>query len=215
MTTLQDAPAEGKRGRIKDARGRSVSQLDPVMLHVWHRYDTVEADALEEIVEELEPGTARRRKRMILIVPSSLLLLALGVAALYYFSDSALRKDLVSLLTNPAIMLPTIISCVFLPWIAARQARMNRVALVMLKHRRCPHCGYNLRGLPVAHEDGATVCPECGCAWRIDQTVLAGSASAGIVQAAPTVMQKRVMIVVLVLLIGSALVGLFLALRIQ
>jgi transcription initiation factor TFIIIB Brf1 subunit/transcription initiation factor TFIIB len=37
----------------------------------------------------------------------------------------------------------------------------------MLKHLRCPHCGYDLRGLAADPEDGATVCPECGCAWRL------------------------------------------------
>ena len=48
------------RNRIKDARGRSVSQLDPVSLHVLHRNDTVEADVLHQIVEDIEPGTARQ-----------------------------------------------------------------------------------------------------------------------------------------------------------
>jgi hypothetical protein len=38
----------------------------------------------------------------------------------------------------------------------------------MLKHRRCPHCGYDLRLLPIDSNDGATVCPECGCAWSLD-----------------------------------------------
>jgi ribosomal protein S27AE len=35
----------------------------------------------------------------------------------------------------------------------------------MLEHRRCPHCGYDLRGLPDESNDGATICPECGSAW--------------------------------------------------
>ena len=33
---------------------------------------------------------------------------------------------------------------------------------------RCPHCGYDIRGLPTDPEDGATICPECGCAWQLD-----------------------------------------------
>ena len=36
---------------------------------------------------------------------------------------------------------------------------------VMLSHLRCPHCGYDIRGLAPAPEDCATVCPACGCAW--------------------------------------------------
>ena len=35
---------------------------------------------------------------------------------------------------------------------------------------RCPHCGYDLRELPGDPDDGATVCPGCGCAWKLSQT---------------------------------------------
>ncbi len=34
--------------------------------------------------------------------------------------------------------------------------------------RRCASCGYDLSGLK-AEEDGCTVCPECGAAWRLDE----------------------------------------------
>jgi hypothetical protein len=69
---------------------------------------------------------------------------------------------------NPAISLPGVIGGVVAPWIAARQARFKKLRGVMLLHRRCPHCGYNLFGLRPAPEDYATVCPECGCAWVLD-----------------------------------------------
>jgi hypothetical protein len=49
-------------------------------------------------------------------------------------------------------------------WRSGRRARAERVCATMLRHLRCPHCGYDIRGLPTAPEDGATVCPECGCA---------------------------------------------------
>jgi hypothetical protein len=39
----------------------------------------------------------------------------------------------------------------------------------MLKHRRCPHCGYDLSNLPTDPEDGVTGCPECGCAWMLEE----------------------------------------------
>jgi len=51
-------------------------------------------------------------------------------------------------------------------WIGTRQVRFKRIAGVMLRHLRCPHCGYDLRLLPTDPADGATVCPECGCAWQ-------------------------------------------------
>ena len=31
---------------------------------------------------------------------------------------------------------------------------------------RCASCGYNLQKLPAA-EDGCTICPECGAAWKL------------------------------------------------
>ncbi len=49
----------------------------------------------------------------------------------------------------------------------ARAKYGNRVASVMLEHRHCPRCGYDIRSLPADTEDGATVCPECGCAWKL------------------------------------------------
>ncbi|MBU0616260.1 MAG: hypothetical protein KKI02_00940 [Planctomycetes bacterium] len=68
------AEPDGSRGRIRDARGRLVTQLDPVMLHVLHRHNVIEADALDEIVEDLEPGTARIRRNLIVIIPCVILL---------------------------------------------------------------------------------------------------------------------------------------------
>jgi len=167
------------KGRIADARGRAVSQLDPVSLHVWHRYDVIPAEALDEIVETLEPGTARLRRLTIAIVPACVVLVAAWIAALYYFSDASARQDLVKTLTNPVIFGPSIICCLVVPWTTAWQARRKRVRFAMLKCRRCPHCGYDLRRLPVDPTDGATVCPECGCAWRLDDPGIDRGLTAG------------------------------------
>jgi hypothetical protein len=52
-------------------------------------------------------------------------------------------------------------------WRSGRRARAKRVCAIMLEHLRCPHCGYDIRGLPADPADGATVCPECGCAWKL------------------------------------------------
>ncbi len=160
------------RGRIKDARGKSVTQLDPVVLQVLHQYDVVEEQALYDIVEELEPGTANKRRRLVFLVPVALVLFAAGLGVLYYFCDDGARRDLVDTLTNPALMAPNLIACFVVPWFAARRARLQRVRFVMLKHRRCPHCGYDLRHLPEDGADSATVCPECGSAWRLDDAAL-------------------------------------------
>jgi hypothetical protein len=53
-------------------------------------------------------------------------------------------------------------------WRSGRKARAKLVCAVMLKHLRCPHCGYDIRGLPSSPDDGATICPECGSAWRLE-----------------------------------------------
>ena len=52
-------------------------------------------------------------------------------------------------------------------WQSARRARAKRVCAVMLAYLHCPSCGYDIRGLPTDPEDRATVCPECGCAWKL------------------------------------------------
>jgi hypothetical protein len=62
-----------------------------------------------------------------------------------------------------------IFSAVFIPLAAQRQQRMKKIRHAMLKHQHCPHCGYNLRDLPLAPSDGATICPECACAWHLDE----------------------------------------------
>jgi hypothetical protein len=190
-----------------------VPQLDPVALHVWHRFDLMDREVLQDIVEELEPGTAKMRRRLIVLIPGSLFLLALGIAALYYFSDSSLRRDLVSLLTNPAIIVPSVVWCVIIPWLTGRQARLKRARFAMLKHRRCPHCGYDLRLLPTDPDDGATVCPECGCAWHIDDAALGEGLTAVAVPAVTAERRAKVLLVVVLLLSVLALIGGLLAMR--
>ncbi len=48
-----------------------------------------------------------------------------------------------------------------------KRKRLKEVTAAMLKHTHCPHCGYDLRLLPNDPDDCATVCPECGCAWKL------------------------------------------------
>ena len=176
--------SEKKRagGNITDARGRAVSQIDPVKWQLLHRYDAIEADVLDEIVEALEPGTAKWRRHMIVIVPVAICIVVVGFVALYWAGDASLRADLVSTLTNPALMIPTVVGCFIIPWVAARENRFRRIRLAMLKYNRCPHCGYDLRGLPVSTEDHATVCPECGSAWHIDVEFIEEQLTAALVQ---------------------------------
>ena len=161
--------------RIRDARGRSVRTLDPLRLHLLGRGDVIDTEALERIAEEIEPGARGRRRlmRIVLFVflPVILLVTFGGIALDIWIEGKAAWDDLVSTLTNPAFMAPILaglLSGTYIPWIASRQARWRRLTGAMLKHRICPHCGYGLAGLPVDPSDGATVCPECACAWDLD-----------------------------------------------
>ena len=50
-------------------------------------------------------------------------------------------------------------------WIGVRAGR-QKTARIIVKHGYCASCGYSLANLTAA-DDGCTVCPECGSAWRI------------------------------------------------
>ena len=45
--------------RIADARGRRVTQLDPVAMHLLRRHDVIDAGTLRAIAEEIGPATSR------------------------------------------------------------------------------------------------------------------------------------------------------------
>ena len=56
---------------------------------------------------------------------------------------------------------------------AERRIRRRHITKALLERRRCAHCGYNLKGLESTAEEGATVCPECACAWKLDEASVA------------------------------------------
>jgi hypothetical protein len=166
--------------RIHDARGREVPQLDPMRLHLLRRPGAIESDVLDRIVNELEPGAAKMRPWLIFAVAAGVVLALAGVFVSVIMEGRPAWNDLIDTVTNPAIIAPNLFVLAFVPWMVVhkRRSRRGRVSAVMIKHRRCPHCGYSLQGLPVDPSDGATVCPECACAWRLDDPKLAARATA-------------------------------------
>jgi len=151
---------------IRDARGRKVTQLDPVMMHLLHRHDAIEAEALRAIAEDVGPAYTRASR----IATWTLFILgAAGVVALlvraYLFRGGL---DTVGKILT-AVNIICLALVVFGLWAGARKLRFGRVRRIMLAHRRCPHCGYDLNGLPGDEKHGATVCPECGCAWKVKE----------------------------------------------
>jgi len=152
-------------GTAKDARGSSATLLDPYMLRLARRHEDIPKEALDAIFAELGSGMRQSIRVMFVI---SLVCIVIGVIAVVDYSYqwwsggvtfSTMRRKLFGLIVvayGPIIV-----------WSGAKRVRMQKVVRVMLKHLRCPHCGYDLRLLPVDPADGATVCPECGHAWRL------------------------------------------------
>jgi hypothetical protein len=150
-------------------------------LHVLRRPGAIEADVLDRIVDELEPGTAKMRPFLIIALAAGVVLALAGVLVSVMFDNRpGAWQDLVDTVTSPVVMATNVFVIAFVPWMVVhkRRSRRGRVSALMIKHRRCPHCGYSVQGLPVDPADGATVCPECACAWRLDDPKLAARATA-------------------------------------
>ena len=154
-------------GRINDARGRKVEQLDPFVLYLLRQHDVIDADALQAIANE--KGVRPTRVERAALIGG----LCGALLAISFLTHALITGDI-----RDAPFPTGLIFLCCLPWIMwyniNKKKRFGKVAAAMLKHLRCPHCGYDIRGLPIDPEDGATVCPECGCAWRLDDRRIAG-----------------------------------------
>ncbi len=152
----------GNACSTRDARQRPVSVLDPIRMHLLGRRDPIQAELLAEVARDLVPGLKKGWRARLWVLPIvmvagfSLGLIHMGV------SGTPLREYLYSL---PGLILAVIAFGSI--WYGFRMTRLRRVRDVLLRHLRCPHCGYDIRGLPTDPTDGATVCPECGYAWKL------------------------------------------------
>jgi hypothetical protein len=151
-----------RKGRIKDARGRSVRQLDPVALQAMRRHELIDRACLARIVNEKGVGMSWWDRAPIIMA----VVVLTGVGVTLFVKHQAgtpwgqlLRRSLPMFYL---FILP------FIVWGGARKKRFGLIRGAMLRHSRCPHCGYDVRGLEADPDDGATVCPECGCAWVLD-----------------------------------------------
>lgn len=163
-TTTQQA------GRIKDARGREVSQIDPITMHALHRPWGLGRAAIETVLNDLEPGLVRQLtwRSYALRVLLGLAIMAAVFFVLWLLGDANFRAAMEEVYTSEFwIYLPLVICLFIVPLMMAKRRHRDRVWQVLLKHRMCPHCGYDIRELPTDPTDGATVCPECGCAWKL------------------------------------------------
>lgn len=164
-----------KTTRITDARGRSVDMIDPVNQYVLRGHGDIDAQSMSRMAEEIDPGVRRKLCWVVPFIVGGGLLVTLALMALNSRTGGRLNWDeFLGRLISPAFF-PVAVYMVFVfPWtiIQAKRKRKNKVFAVMLKNRRCPHCGYSLRGLSVDAMDGATICPECACAWKLDDPAI-------------------------------------------
>jgi hypothetical protein len=150
-----------------------VRQLDPLAMRLLGRHGVIPAATLRAIAEEIEPRLARWGRLKLL----TCVLVAAGLFTLHAFGDTlpigtvvrASAGGVISAALASAV--PFFLVCLFCQRL--HRASFQRIGPVMLKHRRCPHCGDDLRGLGTDPDDGCTVCPECGSAWSIDDAAIA------------------------------------------
>lgn len=160
MTASDPAPRQ-TGGRIKDARDRRVTQLDPVALYLLRQHHVIDAESLHAIAEEKGVRiTAGERFALLGGLCGALVVISL-------FTHALLTGDIRDASGAKMAGLLWLCSIPWIIWFAIKRKRFSAIAAAMLKHCHCPHCGYDLRMLPVDPADGATVCPECGCAWRL------------------------------------------------
>ncbi len=135
------------------------------MMHVSRRPGIIPPPLLHEMAQEIGIGLTRASRTALWLGLAGLLCLGIGVAVCIMrlvSGDIGLGRAVTSMVPYTGVWV-----AVLGAWIALRKVRHERIGRVMLRHLRCPHCGYDIRGLPVDPTDGATVCPECGCAWKL------------------------------------------------
>lgn len=161
-----ESTRSGKPLRVRDARGRVVPMLDPYLLHLIGRHTQIETETLGSIAHEVGPGVKRRGYLWFWFLPVLVVAMFVFLIVRKFIIGVGLTFDAVERVLWP---LNTILLAlaVHKMWQNMRHGRRARILEVMLRRRRCPHCGYDLRLLPVDEADRATVCPECGCAWLL------------------------------------------------
>jgi hypothetical protein len=161
-----------RAGHVRDARGRSVRPLDPTAMRLVRRGEGIPADLLKEMSGRI--GMRMTWRESWLVGPPRVTrcvmfgqVVLVGVLVTVGPLAIIRRPDFGSVTSYLFILCATVFSLYALRT-AARRTFARRAADVMLEYVRCPYCGYNLRLLRADPLDGATVCPECGCAWRLD-----------------------------------------------
>lgn len=167
---MTSPPRRARPGIVIDADGRAVRCIDPVRLFVRPGDRRVEPaiprPVVERMAEELLPRVRRHRRVLFVSTVLAAGVVAGGTAGFAVARGRWPTLDPVMLAIHAA-QVGLVVGGPVLAWWILRARYVRRTAEVLLRHGRCPHCGYALAGLAADPGDGATTCPECGCRWRL------------------------------------------------
>jgi hypothetical protein len=159
-------PSEIQRPfHVTDAHGRRVPMLDPYPLHLLRRHDIIPAESLALIAREIGSGLEPKMRRLLIMM--GVIGAFSAVVFVIFCIDMLIHRQYGRLLEKWPVLLCQGWFWPLLFWLHAKRVRYKRIQAIMLKHRHCPHCGYDIRELPTNPADGTTRCPECGCAWLL------------------------------------------------
>ena len=155
----KEALQQKQAGHIKDARGRKVTQLDPVTMHLLRRHDIIPTETLRQMAEEIDPGESK--KRQMGLIQGVLCAIAVYILLFFYFrffGKGSWRDPVMIIFYAGYLVVPPVV--IYMRFRRARTARHERIQCVMLKHLRCPHCGYEAQ----PNEGGSTMYRDGSCA---------------------------------------------------
>ena len=163
---------------IIDDRNRKVELLNPFRLYFSGRDDVIEQPVLKSIIDAGADGGSKKLQLSLLFAGAFFIAMALFAFLPEYRATRDLKHSLGEAVRSPIVYFSLGYGFLVIPWQlqAERRIRRRHITKALLERRRCAHCGYNLDGLETDADDSATVCPECACAWKLDEASIANHA---------------------------------------
>lgn len=144
--------------------------INPFRLYLTGRDEPIERSVLKRIVDAGADGGSRKLQLSLLFAITFFIGMALFAFLPEFLATDNLSHSLAEAVRSPLIYFALGYGVLIIPWQlqAERRIRRRHITRALLERKRCPHCGYNLEGLAADCEDGATICPECASAWKLD-----------------------------------------------
>ena len=163
---------------IIDDRNRKVELLNPFRLYFSGRDDVIERPVLKSIIDAGADSGSKKLQLSLLFAVAFFIAMALFAFLPEYRATGDLEHSLGDAVRSPIVYFALGIGFLVIPWQlqAERRIRRRHITKALLERRRCAHCGYNLDGLETDTNDSATVCPECACAWKLEEVSVANRA---------------------------------------